>query len=77
MQDSPVDHMKAQQRFELAKALTDSTRILDRARKKIELLASALIQLRAPELTEQHIQRVRAGVVEIEQLNNAIRKMNV
>lgn len=63
-------------RMALAEALTDASRSLDRTRRRLELVERTLSALPdSPEKT-QHITRCRTGVVELEQLNNAIRRMN-
>lgn len=66
----------AQARMDLAEALTDASRSLDRARRRIENVVMALEGLHTPDTVQDHIQRCRTGVVELEQLNNSIRKMN-
>ncbi len=72
----PIEQ-NAQARMALAEALTDASRSLDRARRRIESVVMALEGLQMPTEVAEHIQRCRTGVVELEQLNNAVRKMNV
>lgn len=63
-------------RMALAEALTDASRSLDRTRRRLELVERALAALPDSPTKDQHITRCRTGVVELEQLNNAIRRMN-
>ena len=67
----------AQARMDLAEALTDASRSLDRTRRKIEAVVTALerISNNSSDPINTHIVRCKTGVVELEQLNNAIRKM--
>ena len=77
MTGTTAPEQTAQARMDLAEALTDASRSLDRARRRIESVVMALEGLRMPTAVSEHIQRCRTGVVELEQLNNSIRKMNV
>jgi SHS2 domain-containing protein len=65
----------AQARMALAEALTDTSRSLDRARRRIEATIMALENIHDPDAVQTHIQNCRQGIVLIEQLNNTIRKM--
>lgn len=67
----------AQARMNLAEALTDASRGIDRARRRLDSVIMALEGLAMPTATAEHIQRCRTGIVELEQLNNSIRRMNV
>lgn len=69
--------LQSQARMDLAESLTDASRSLDRTRRRIERVIAALDALRSPEITQGHIERCRLAVVEVEQINNAIRKMNI
>ena len=71
------DPQTAQTRMDLAEALTDASRSLDRARRRIEAIVQVLSKLNMPTATAAHVQRCQTGIVEIQQLNNDIRKMNV
>ena len=62
-------------RMALAEALTDASRSLDRTRRRLEVVERALSCLPDSEAKTAHITRCRTGVVELEQLNNAIRRM--
>lgn len=65
-------------RMALAEALTDASRSLDRTRRRVEAVIDALSRLSESSVDpiNEHITRCRTGVVELEQLNNAIRRMN-
>lgn len=75
--NSTAPEQIAQARMDLAEALTDASRSLDRARRRIETVVMALEGLHTPDLVQAHIQNCRQGVVMLEQLNNCVRKMNV
>lgn len=66
---------QANARMALAESLTDTSRSLDRARRRIEATIMALENLHDPDATSSHIQNCRQAIVLLEQTNNTVRKM--
>lgn len=67
-------------RMELAEAITDASRSLDRDRKRVERLRDALTNLQrfdsANDALRANIERCQVGIVELQTLNNDVRKMS-
>ncbi len=81
MEGTPVStDAIAAARMELAEAVTDASRSLDRDRRRLERLRDALATLYRLDpgntALDNHLSRLTVGIVEIQTLNNDVRKMN-
>jgi len=67
-------------RMELAEAITDASRSLDRDRRRLERLRDALSTLARlqpdNEVLGAHVDRLTTAIVELQTLNNDGRRMN-
>jgi len=67
-----------QLKMELAEAVVDASRSLERTKRRVELLLDALDKMPkdASVNLDQNIQRCRLGISELVALNNDVRRMN-
>jgi hypothetical protein len=64
-------------KMEVAEALTDCTRSLDRTRRRLEELEAVIHKLVDTPTTETAATQVRGMVVDIQRMNNQLRGMDI
>lgn len=64
-------------KMEVAEALTDCTRSLDRSRRRLEELESTIQKLDESHTSKEAIAKLRVMIVDIQKMNNQLRGMDI